>query len=150
MRMNRMAALTLSVGMITMAACSDSPTAPTTSAFVPKTTSFAVGDLVDPTADGVPDVVLGQLIICKAGNANGTFDLNTKAIVGGDSTADPNGTNSQASVDKGTCEVAIQDGNMTVEDGSNVLVSEVAADFTTAQVTACRFKGAGGVESNCP
>jgi hypothetical protein len=135
--------------MITMAACSDAPTSPSTNAFVPKATSFTVGDLVDPTADGVPDVQLGKLIICKAGNANGTFNLNTKAIVNSDSTGDPTGTNSSVTVDKGTCKVAIEDGNTVTTNGSNVKVAEVAADFTTAEVTACKFKGAGGSESNC-
>ena len=67
MRMNRMAALTLSAGLFTMAACSDAPTAaPSAAALVPKTTSFAVNDV---TASVTP--VVGKIFVCKTGNAGG-------------------------------------------------------------------------------
>jgi len=71
MRMNRMGALLLGAGMITMAACSDSPTAPATPTAIPKTTSFELG--TGEFALRAP--VATELIVCKAGDVGGSFNL---------------------------------------------------------------------------
>ena len=68
MRMNRMAALTLSAGMITMAACSDSPTAPTVLPRTGSGPSLAVNDAVGDEVTPTPAV--GRLTVCKSSGSN--------------------------------------------------------------------------------
>src|SRR5690348_13518954 len=72
MRMNRIAALTLSAGMVTLAACSDSPTAPT--AKVKQVglggQSFAVNNVFNGPA---PVAAPGLVVVCKIGNIGGSF-----------------------------------------------------------------------------
>src|SRR5574338_320720 len=71
MRMNRIAALTLGAGMITMAACSDAPTAaPAPAATIPSKSSFALGDVFALRAP-----LATELIVCKAGDVGGSFNL---------------------------------------------------------------------------
>jgi hypothetical protein len=144
MRKNRMAALTLGAGMITMAACSDAPTAaPSAAAIVPKATSFAVGDVSTPPQA----VVLGKLIICKAGNADGQFNLSNQHIVADAPSGAPVATS--ISVATGQCKVAIEDPTAVNGTGSSVTVTEVAAQFTTQQLTSCKFQGQGGPVEDC-
>jgi hypothetical protein len=142
MRMNRMAALTMGAGMITMAACSDAPTAAPSAAALPKTTSFAVGDVVGSA------VQLGKVIICKTGNAAGTFNLSNQLIVNSAPSGAPGAT--QVSVTNGTCEIAFEDGNTTVTNGTEVTITEVPAANTVQSLTTCKFKGAGDPgETDC-
>jgi hypothetical protein len=142
MRMNRMAALTMGAGMITMAACSDAPTAAPSAAALPKTTSFAVGDVVGSA------VQLGKVIICKTGNAAGTFNLSNQLIVNSLPSGAPGAT--QVSVTNGTCEIAFEDGNATVTNGTEVTITEVPAANTVQTLTTCKFKGAGDPgETDC-
>jgi hypothetical protein len=142
MRMNRMAALTLSAGLITMAACSDSPTAPIASPVIPKTTSFAVGDVVGAA------VQLGKVIICKTGNVGGTFNLSNQLVVADANSGSPSA--SQATVTNGTCEIAAEDANPINGNGTRVTITEVPAANTVQTLASCAFKAAGDlVETPC-
>jgi len=144
MRMNRMAALTLSAGMITMAACSDSPTAPTAKAkqMGLGSSSFDVGTEVSA------DVQLGKVIICKTGDVGGTFNLSNQLIVADAPSGDPTAT--QVTVAAGTCEIAYEDANPINGNGTRVTITEVPIDNTVQTLTACKFKAAGDVaETDC-
>jgi hypothetical protein len=142
MRMNRVAALTMGAGLITMAACSDAPTAtPAAASFIPRS-SFEV--LPAPT----PAVELGKLIICKGGNVGGTFNLSNQHYTGHAPDGNPP-VASSVSVLNGECKVALEDQNPVDGDGSNVTVTEETADFTTQSLTTCKFQGAGGPVFDC-
>jgi hypothetical protein len=137
MRMNRIAALTLSAGMITMAACSDSPTSPTTNVVVPKS-NFAVGDITDTPA---PEAAPGVIIVCKTGNIGGSFTFGrTTEGPAVDPTAS---VASDQTIANGKClEVARDDSPSG--SGSHITITEgPAADpaNTVQSITACRFRG---------
>jgi hypothetical protein len=80
MSMNRKSALAAGacIAVATLAACSDSPVEPTANVVVPKS-SFAVG-AVTPTP--APEAATGKLIVCKTGNAGGSFSF-TRSFEGG-------------------------------------------------------------------
>jgi len=120
----------LSMGAVAMvaalAACSDSPTAPASNAR-PVTPSFAAGDPVGTVVSNTP--VLGQVIICKAGNVGGTFDLSARLTAGGT-------VPSSISVTNGQCKIAyVNNGASGV--GAFVTVTEQAAANTVQTRTSC-------------
>jgi len=131
MRMNRMGALLLGAGMITMAACSDSPTSPATVKQMGiGAPSFAVGDLTNNT----PQV--GTVKVCKAGNAGGSFDVTRTAV--GTSAGTVSGLNTLIAT--GECRIVALD-DSPAENGSNVTITEDAAANTVSAVTGCVFIG---------
>lgn len=142
MHMNRKAALAMGAGMAAMmlAACSDSPMAPSASSVAPKP-SFAVGDTPAPT----PAPVLGKIVVCKTGNAGGTFDVTRTATGASVGTVSGLGV----SIPTGTClEVANDFGGNGV--GSNVTINEAPADNTVQTVASCKFMSAPSmVVSDC-
>lgn len=145
MRMNRKSALAAgaSLGIVFLAACSDSPTAP---AAVVAKTSFAIGDVTDGPA---PEAAPGVLIVCKTGDVGGDFVF-TRTTEG--PAVDPNGgVASNQTIATGKClEVARDDSPSG--SGSHITVTEQSAPNTTFSVTACRFRGYAldGVTLNPP
>ena len=132
MRMNRKAALSASaiLGVAVLAACSDSPTAPTArTAFIAKS-SFAVGDLTNST----PQV--GTIKVCKAGNVGGSFDVTRTAV--GTSAGTVSGLNTLIAT--GECRIVALDDSPS-DNGSNVTITEDAAANTVSAVTGCVFIG---------
>ena len=147
MRMNRKAALAASASLAVgfLAACSDSPTAPAANVVVPKS-SFAVG-AVTPTP--APEAATGKLIVCKTGNAGGSFSFTrtTEGTVVGSTFV---GTG-PITIAVNTClEVANDDSPSG--SGSHITVTEAPAANTVQTITACRFRGYAldGVTLNPP
>jgi hypothetical protein len=147
MRMNRKAALAAgaTLGIAFLAACSDSPTQPSANVIVPKTT-FAVGS-VTPTP--APTAVTGKLVVCKTGNAGGSFTFTRTTegpnIVGSSIVSSPQ------TIANGTClEVANDDSPSG--SGSHITVTEAPAANTVQTITACQFRGYAldGVTLNPP
>jgi len=65
------------LGAAFLAACADSPMEPSaSSAFVPKT-GFVVGAV---TATPAPEAVTGKIVVCKTGNAGGSFTFGPSHI----------------------------------------------------------------------
>ena len=133
MQMNRVAALTLGAGMITMAACADAPTAaPSAAAYLPKSSSFALNDITNSTP------VAGQLKICKVGNIGGTFQVTFNAGAGG---AGVPSAQTPIAVAFGDCRIAGLDaGDANQEKGDIFHVTEnPAADpsNTSQALTSC-------------
>jgi hypothetical protein len=141
MRMIGKAQLAIAAGaMVTLGACMDSATSPTSLAPSRSGMSSAVGDTPTPT----PAAVEGVLVVCKAGNTGGSFAISRTAVGASTGTT----VTSPASIPNGTClEVANDFGPDGV--GSNVTVTEAPAANTQQSVTGCRFKGAGSPEENC-
>jgi hypothetical protein len=131
------------VGIAFLTACSDSPIAPTAAAV--SKANFAVGDVSDfPPA---PDVVLGKIVVCKAGNAAGAFDLATSPVV---ANVDGAPVASTISVTNGTCKTVSEDLGLVDGTGSRVVITEQPADNTVETLTSCKFRGAGdATESDC-
>jgi hypothetical protein len=135
MQMNRVALMaSAGLGMAFLAACSDSPTAPTKAAFVPKS-SFAVGATPAPT----PTAEVGKIIICKTGNVGGTFNF----------TSTPEGTTvgaalvnpaTNVAIGTGTC-LEVANDNSLSGSGSHVTVTELAAANTVQTIASCSFRG---------
>ena len=146
MRMNRIAALTLGAGMITMAACSDSPTAPTAAAVKMPTTSFAIGDITNGPA---PEAAPGVIIVCKTGDVGGSFDFNRTTE--GPAVDPTGGVAADQSIDTGKCLEVARD-NSPSGSGSHITITELAAQGVTFSITACRFRGYAldGVTLNPP
>jgi len=147
MRMNRKAVLAAgaSLGIAFLAACSDSPTSPTANVVVPKS-NFAVGDV---TATPAPEAATGKLIVCKTGNAGGSFSFtrSTEGSVVGSTFV---GTG-PITIAVNTClEVANDDSPSG--SGSHITVTEAPAANTVQTITACRFRGYAldGVTLNPP
>jgi hypothetical protein len=133
MRMNRVAALGVGAGMLTMTACADAPTAaPSTAAYLRKTSSFALNDVTNSAP------VAGQLKICKAGNVGGTFQVTFNAGAGG---AGVPSAQTPIAVANGECRVAGLDaGDASQEKGDFFHVTENAAadpTNTTQVLTSC-------------
>lgn len=155
MRMNRMAALTLSAGLITMAACSDSPTAPT------KAKQMGLGgpSLAAGTTSTDISANFTELKICKVGNASGTFtvtDVGNGAGTGNPTFAtDEDGATAgtQITLTPGTdeapnCIIAVEDlGDSQQDFGDFFSVTESVGSGVTTEVT-CYFAGSGEVP--CP
>src|SRR5512147_558254 len=120
-----------------LAACSDGSTAPSAAVRVPKV-GFAVT---------VPAVTLGQITVCKDGNAGGSFDV-TRADVGG-AHAGTSVSGLNTLIAQGTCQLVAVDPSTDVNIGSNITITEDAAANTVSSITGCRFLAAGGVEQNC-
>jgi hypothetical protein len=124
MNMNRKAAFAASAGMAAafLSACSDTPTAPTAAALVPKS-SFAVAGSA-ATATPVPS----EFRVCKSGNAAGTFIVSTTPAGAG---YGANHTSvSPVTVQPGTCVVVAED-DAASGSGSNVTVTESPAASLT-------------------
>lgn len=140
MRMNGNVALAAGATAVlaVLAACSDGATAPASAKRV-ATPSFAVT---------VPAVVLGQITVCKDGNANGTFSV-SRADVGGAHGGVSPATTSSPTINTGTCALVASDGSVDVNVGSDVTITENAAANTVQTITGCRFLAAGGVEQDC-
>jgi hypothetical protein len=134
MRMNRIAALTLGAGMLTMAACSDSPTAPAKKSILVPKTSFAVGDVTNSVTP-----IVGKIFVCKTGNVGGSFTF-TREDVGPE--VDENAAvASNQTIANGTCLEVANDFSPS-ESGSNITVTEGAAPANTVQsVESCTFVG---------
>jgi len=139
MSMNRKAALAAGamLGVAFLAACSDSPTAPTANVMIRKS-SFALGDATNNTAE------VGILKICKLGNVGGTFVVTLDPGAGGTgggtaltplTLANPNSTTTPV------CRVAgLDNGDASQEKGDVFHVSENAAADpanTTQVLTSC-------------
>jgi hypothetical protein len=137
MQMNRVALMaSAGFGLAFLAACSDSPTAPSNAAFVPKST-FAVGDVTTSTPE------LGKVKVCKAGNIGGSFDV-TRNVVGG-STGTVSGLNTL--IANGQCKIVAEDQSGSGV-GSEVIISEDAAANVVSSVTGCVFIGnPGGIDA---
>jgi hypothetical protein len=150
--MNRIAALTLSAGMITMAACSDSPTAPATVKQLPLAPSMVVvGDEVDATP------VATQLKVCKTDDSNigGSFTTtSTPAPTPGSKPEFDGGSgnpsiNSPQTVAPGECRlVAIDMGDANEETGDFFTVTEGTIPDVTSTVVSCTLNG--GAVLPCP
>jgi hypothetical protein len=135
MRMNRMGALLLGAGMITMAACSDSPTAPTKNVVLPKS-NFAIGDVTDTPA---PEAAPGVIIVCKTGDIGGSFDFNRTTE--GPAVDPTGGVAADQDIATGKClEVARDDSPSG--SGSHISVTELAGPAGSSfTIAACRFRG---------
>jgi len=129
MRMMRSAALAVSATAF-LAACSDSPTAPSAPVRNLGTPSFALGDAPDNLVDNVPAV--GRFTICKTedSNVSGVFTIATQSINGG--TGDVAGgtvaTGGSITVAPGECRIAVVANN---HSGSavRVTITETSAGF---------------------
>ena len=133
MSMIRRTALAVSagLGLVALAACSDSPTAPAASPVALKP-NLATGDVTNT----IPVAVPGKIIVCKAGNVGGTFSFTrtTEGTVVGSSIV-----SSPQNIDAGEClEVANDDSPSG--NGSHITVTEQAAANTTFTID-CRFRG---------
>jgi hypothetical protein len=131
--MNRIAALALSAGMITMAACSDSPTAPTRNVFVPKS-NFVVAAVGDKTTS-TPEKTLVKVCKDATSDANGNFNIEDvddgTGGSGGPTLADVNnvapGDCYIAAIDLGDAEKSIGDWfHVTEDDVAGVTETEVS------------------------
>jgi len=134
MRMNRKTALAAGalLGMAFLAACSDSPTEPSTTAvYIPKS-SFVVAGGVE--TNSTPEV--GKVKVCKVGNIGGSFDVSRTAV--GASTGTVSGDNTLIAA--GKCWLVAED-NGPSGIGSNVVITEDAAPNVTSSVTGCVFIG---------
>jgi hypothetical protein len=136
MSMNRKAVFAAGACMATafLAACSDSSTAPSgTATFVPKS-SFAVNTV---TSNGIPTAVRGVVIVCKTGNASGSFTFSRTPSGASTGTL----ATSPSAILDGTClEVADDNGGSGI--GSNVTITEGDAPANTVQtLAACSFIG---------
>ena len=133
MRMNRKTALTAGalLGIAFLAACSDSPTEPAVSP-IPLKPNLATGDVTNT----IPVALPGKLIVCKAGNANGTFAFTRTtegSVVGSTIVTSPQ------NIATGSClEVANDDSPSG--SGSHITVTEQSAANTTFTID-CRFRG---------
>jgi hypothetical protein len=135
MGIKRNVAILLSTGLcaLVIAACSETPSSPR----VPS--GFAVGDTPAPT----PVAVVGKIVVCKTGNAGGSFDVTRVAFNGGTGTV----TGLDSNIPAGSClEVAADNGAAGI--GSNVTIDEDAAANTVQTVVSCTLAGLGG-ESPC-
>jgi hypothetical protein len=154
MRMNRQVALMASAGfgVAFLAACSDSPMEPTAApAFVPKT-SFAVGAV---TTTPAPEAVTGKIVVCKTGNAGGSFTFTRSTegstLVASSYVGGGNASISGVNIAVNTClEVANDDSPSG--NGSHITITEAPAANTVQTITACRFRGYAldGVTLNAP
>jgi hypothetical protein len=131
--MNKQVALMASAGfgLAFLAACSDSSTAPKSSAFVPKA-NLAVGQLTNNTAE------VTVLKICKLGNVGGTFVVTSTPSSFGTGTPE---VQTPITVAAGECRVAANDlGNADLQHGDFFHVAENAAADpanTTQVLTSC-------------
>ena len=149
MRMNRIAALTLGAGMITMAACSDAPTtAPAPAATIPSKSSFALGDVFALRAP-----LATELIVCKAGDVGGSFNLVIEAGESGagvpTTVALPFVLNPGAGGVANCRHVATDVGDANQQKGDYFTVNEtVAAGVTSSRV--CYLNNGDLVPDGCP
>jgi hypothetical protein len=133
------------IGLAFLAACSDSPTAPSKAAFIPKS-SFAVGatPALTPTAE------VGKIIVCKTGNVGGTFNfaLTTEGTTIGSELVNPA---TGVSIATGTC-LEVANDNSLSGSGSHVTITEQAAANTVQTIASCSFRGYAldGVTLNPP
>ena len=148
MQMNRVALVaSAGFGLAFLAACSDSPTSPAAApAFVPKT-SFAVG-AVTPTP--APEAVTGRIVVCKTGNAGGSFSF-TRSTEGPNIVASTFVGTGPITIATGTC-LEVADDDSPSGSGSHITVTEAPAANTVQTITACRFRGyqLDGVTLNPP
>ena len=144
MRMNQKVALTASagLGMVFLAACSDSATAPTSSKFVSEV-NLATG-AVTPTP--APTAVVQKIIVCKTGNAGGSFSF-TRSLEG-----TPAGNTwvgvGPIVIATGTCLEVANDASAS-GSGSHITVTEAPAANTVQTITACKQAGIGVPITDC-
>jgi hypothetical protein len=152
--MNRQVAFMVGAGfgVAFLAACSDSPMAPTAEpAFVPKT-SFAVGAV---TGTPAPEAVTGKIVVCKIGNAGGSFTFTRStegpSIVASSYVGGANASVSGVNIAVNTC-LEVANDNSPSRSGSHITVTEAPAANTVQTITACRFRGYAldGVTLNAP
>jgi hypothetical protein len=131
--MNRVALMaSAGLGVALLAACSDSPTAPARSAFVPKSSFVVAGGAL---TNSTPEV--GKVKICKAGDVGGSFDV-SRVAVGVPDIGTVSGNNTL--IDTETCWLVAED-DSPADVGSTVTISEDAAANTVSSVTGCVFIG---------
>jgi hypothetical protein len=127
--------LTTGLSALVLAACSETPSTPG----IPS--AFAVGATPAPT----PVAVVGVMVICKTGNAAGSFDV-TRTDFGGASGGTAIGLN--ANIPAASClEVANDNGPAGI--GSMVTVDEDAAANTVQTVVSCSQAGQAGPPVAC-
>jgi len=148
MRMNKQVALMASAGfgVAFLAACSDSPMEPTPTAVVP-TATFAVGAV---TATPAPEAVTGKIVVCKTGNAGGSFSF-SRTTEGPNIVASTWVGAGPITIATGTC-LEIANDDSPSGSGSHITVTEAPAANTVQTITACRFRGyqLDGVTLNPP
>ena len=149
MRMNRKGALAAGamLGVAFLAACSDSPTAPTAANVMVPKSSFAVG-AVTPTP--APTAVTGRIVVCKTGNAGGSFSF-TRTTEGPNIVASTFVGTGPITIATGTC-LEVADDDSPSGSGSHITVTEAPAANTVQTITACSFRGyqLDGVTLNPP
>ena len=133
MRMNRVALMaSAGFGVAFLAACSDSPMEPTANVVVVPKSSFAVGAVTN----SVPVAVPGVLVVCKAGNADGSFAF-TRTTEG--TVVESSITTSPKTIASGTC-LEVANDNSPSGSGSHITVTESVAANTTFAIS-CSFRG---------
>src|SRR6476620_7446040 len=122
MRMMRKTALAASagLGLAALAACSDSATAPTRSAFVPKSSFVVAGGTL---TDNTPEV--GKVKICKTGDVGGSFDV-SRTAVGSPDIGTVSGANTL--IDTGTCVLVAEDDSPHGVGSTGVISEDAAAN----------------------
>jgi len=147
MHMNKVALVaSAGFGVALLAACSDSPMEPTPAAVVP-TATFAVGAV---TATPAPEAVTGKIVVCKTGNAGGSFSF-TRSTEGPNIVASTFVGTGPITIAVNTC-LEIANDNSPSGSGSHITITEAPAANTVQTITACRFRGyqLDGVTLNPP
>jgi hypothetical protein len=135
------------LGVAFLAACSDSPTAPTAANVMVPKSSFAVG-AVTPTP--APTAVTGRIVVCKTGNAGGSFSF-TRTTEGPNIVSSTFVGTGPITIATGTC-LEVADDDSPSGSGSHITVTEAPAANTVQTITACSFRGyqLDGVTLNPP
>jgi hypothetical protein len=147
MQMNKVALMaSAGLGVAFLAACSDSPLEPTPTVVAP-TATFAVGAV---TATPAPEAVTGKILVCKTGNAGGSFSF-TRSTEGPNIVASTWVGAGPIVIAVNTC-LEIANDDSPSGSGSHISITEAPAANTVQTITACRFRGYAldGVTLNAP
>jgi hypothetical protein len=147
MQMNKVALMaSAGLGVAFLAACSDSPLEPTPTVVAP-TATFAVGAV---TATPAPEAVTGKILVCKTGNAGGSFSF-TRSTEGANIVASTWVGAGPITIAVNTC-LEIANDDSPSGNGSHIRITEAPAANTVQTITACRFRGYAldGVTLNAP
>jgi hypothetical protein len=132
------------MAVVFLAACSDSGTAPSPVSRTLNQPSLVIAPnataLPEPTADE------GLVVVCKAGNASGSFTIGRTDFGStiNDMIASP------VTINNGFCTLVAKDSTPINLQGSLFSVSEAPAANTVQTLTRCRFKSAdAGAETDC-
>jgi hypothetical protein len=138
-----MGALVVAAAVLT--ACSETSTAPSAASTLSSQPTFALGDALGDVLPAGATAVVGKVIICKTGNAGGTFAVTMTPGAGGTG----GGTaQNPATVANGTCQVVgLDNGDANQDKGDIYHVSENAAANTVQTLVSCVLAGAGA--QNC-